>query len=141
MQKACQYERCPESYIRKRLFYIKKKSQSDYIISSQNSRIGSHTRPIMVSKDLLRSQNYIGLDPFCGGTPSGRLSGVGGLLSPTLIRRAIDGGLPDQEQPLGLHPTGVTQVGEVNARGHLNAPLVAGVPGGMVEPSGLELVH
>ena len=41
MQKMCQRERYPEIYTHNRLFYIKKKSQSDYIISSQNSRIGS----------------------------------------------------------------------------------------------------
>lgn len=44
---------------RNKLFYIKKKSQSDCIIPSQNSRNGSYTRPITVSQDLLRSQNYI----------------------------------------------------------------------------------
>ena len=56
MQKACQCERCPEIYIRKALFYIKKKSQSDYIISSLNSQIGSFSRPYMVLKDVLWSQ-------------------------------------------------------------------------------------
>ena len=56
MQKACQYERCPESYIRKALFYVKKKSQSDYIISSQDSRIGS-------LQDLIWSyKTYYGLN-------------------------------------------------------------------------------
>ena len=58
-QKPCQCERCPDRYTHNELFYIKKESQSDYIISSQNSRIGSYIRPIAVPKDLLRSQNYI----------------------------------------------------------------------------------
>ena len=45
-----------ENYTRKGLFYIKKESQSDCIISSQNSRIGSYTRLYMVLKDVLWSQ-------------------------------------------------------------------------------------
>ena len=46
------------------LFYIKKESQSDYIISSQNSRIGSYIRLYMVLKDVLWSQWSQVITPF-----------------------------------------------------------------------------
>ncbi len=42
-----------QTHIRKGLFYIKKESQSDYIISSQNSRISSYSRPYIVLKEVL----------------------------------------------------------------------------------------
>ena len=52
-QKVCQPEHFSAYYIYKGLFYVKKESQSDYIMSSQHSWIGSYSRLYIVLQDVL----------------------------------------------------------------------------------------